>query len=149
MANEPPNIQEFNQIAVVVFAKLYIEHPFDKTLDVADIAQVIGVSPTEMLPSGHNFDKMFERTIRWLHEQDFINTYGSNAREQATLTARGFAAMKVLPPALGGTPPQVPTGSTGAALVEATKAASEGNRNRLFEYAGSFTYGIIKSASGF
>jgi hypothetical protein len=39
----------------VVFSQLYVAHPLEKTLDPAEIAAVIGVSPTEMLPSGRRW----------------------------------------------------------------------------------------------
>jgi len=52
---QPQNIQEFNQIAVVIFAQLYIEHPIAKTVDVAEVAALLGKTPTTVLPSGRSF----------------------------------------------------------------------------------------------
>jgi hypothetical protein len=86
----PQNIQEFNQIILVVFSQLYVAHPLEKTLDPAEIAGLLGVSPTGTLPSGRRFDEVFENTMRWLHTQGFTNTYGSHARERATLTGRSL-----------------------------------------------------------
>jgi hypothetical protein len=87
-ADEPQNIKEFNQITLVVFSKLYVEHPLEKTIDPAEVAAVLGVSPTGNLPSGRPFKKVFEETMRWLHTQGFTNTYGSHASERASLGFR-------------------------------------------------------------
>jgi hypothetical protein len=80
---QPQNIQEFDQIAAVIFAQLYKAHPYEKTLDAASIAAVLSVSPDAIMPSGRRFDDVFESTIRWLHEQGFTNTYGGQSRERA------------------------------------------------------------------
>ncbi len=146
----PPNIQEFNQIILVIFSQLYVAHPLEKTLDPAEIAALIGVSPTGTLPSGRRFDEVFESTMRWLHVQGFTNTYGSNARERATLTARALAAMNAVPPALEGTRgmPSLPTGTTGTTLVEATEQAKQGRTKQLVDLAGSFIGSVIKSTLG-
>ena len=156
ISNEPPqNIKEFNQIVVVVFSQLYVAHPMEKTLDPAEIAAVIGLSLTEMLPSGRRFDEVFEGTMRWLHTQGFTNTYGSHAHERATLTARALVAMNAVPPALqgpGGTTLSLPTtatGNTGTVMVAATEqAASHGNRTQIVDLAGSFIGSVIRSALG-
>jgi hypothetical protein len=42
---QPKNIQEFDQIAVVIFSQPYNAHPYEKTLDVAEIASVLGMTP--------------------------------------------------------------------------------------------------------
>jgi hypothetical protein len=148
----PQNIQEFNQIILVVFSKLYVEHPLEKTLDPAEIAELLGVSPTGTLPSGRRFNEVFESTMRWLHAQGFTNTYGSNAHERATLTARALNVMNAIPPALKGqsVPALASTNaSTGAVLVEATnQAASQGSRKQLVDLAGSFIGSIIRSTLG-
>jgi hypothetical protein len=78
-SGQPQNIQEFNQIAAVIFAQLYNAHPYDRMLDVADIAKVIGVTPTTVLPSGRRFDEVFESTRRWLHEQGYTHTHTHGA----------------------------------------------------------------------
>jgi hypothetical protein len=150
----PPNIQEFNQIVLVVFSQLYVAHPMERTLDPTEIAAVIGVSPTGTLPSGRRFDEVFESTMQWLQTQGFTKSYGSYARERATLTARALVAMNAVPPALqtpSGTIPSLPktSATTGSTIVEATKqAASYGNRTQLAELAGSFIGGIIKATLG-
>jgi hypothetical protein len=144
ISNElPQNIKEFNEIVLVVFSQLYKEHPVEKTLDLAEIAAVIGVSPTDVLPSGRSFDKVFDSTMQWLRTQGFTHGNASYAHERATLTARGLAAMNALPQAVGTMP-----STTGAVLVQAEQAASRGDRKQLVELAGSFIGSIIKSALG-
>lgn len=150
---QPHNIQDFNQIAVVIFAQLYNAHPYEKTLDVADIAAVVGVTPTTVLPSGRRFDEVFESTVRWLHEQGYIHTRGSHARERVTLSAKALYAMNVVPPALQGpggipSPPQVTTGSTGTAMVQATEQAAQGRTKQLVDLAGTFIGAIIRTTLG-
>ena len=149
----PQNVKEFNQIILVVFSQLYVAHPLEKTLDPAEIAAVIGVSPDGTLPSGRRFDEVFESTMRWLHTQGFTNTYGSHARERATLTARALAAMNAVPPALQGPNsimPSLPqtTGTTGTALVEATEQAKQGRTKQLVDLGGSLIGSIIRSTLG-
>jgi hypothetical protein len=149
----PQNIQEFNQIIVVVFSQLYVAHPMEKTLDPAEIAEVIGVSPTGTLPSGRRFADVFVMTVRWLNDQGFIRANGEDAHERATLTARALVAMNAAPPALvpkGITPPlpTEPTANTGTTLVRATTAVSQGNRTQLVELAGSFIGSVIKATLG-
>jgi hypothetical protein len=55
MAETPPNIDEFNQIAALVFAQLYREFPVVVDIDKRAIAKALGVSETSwdnyMLPS--------------------------------------------------------------------------------------------------
>jgi hypothetical protein len=48
----PQNIREFNQIILVGFSQLFPAHPLEKTLDPAEIVEVIGVSPTGRCPQG-------------------------------------------------------------------------------------------------
>jgi hypothetical protein len=149
----PQHMREFNEIASAVLARLYDAFRLEKTIDPAEIAVAMGVAPTGTLPSGRPFEEVFEAAMRRLHTQGFTNTYGSHARERATLTARSLYAMNVVPPALQGprdivSLPQATTGTTGTAVVEATDQAAQGKRKQLVDLAGSFIGSMIRSTLG-
>jgi hypothetical protein len=73
MPETPPNIDDFNKIAALVFAQLYREFPVPIDIDRAGIAKALGVPEKEkewrnfILPSGRSFDAMLNRTIGWLY----------------------------------------------------------------------------------
>lgn len=151
---QPQNIQEFNQIAVVIFAQLYIAHPVPKTVDVAEVAALFEMTPTTVLPSGRSFNEVFTSTVWWLHEQGYTFTRGSVGVGAMTLSDKTFYAMNVMPPALQGpsgaglSSPTTPTGNTGMALVQATEQATQGRTKQLVDLAGTLIGSIIKSTLG-
>jgi hypothetical protein len=135
----PPNIDEFNQIVAVVFAKLYIAHPVPKTLEVAEIAEVLGVSPTATLGSGRSFDEIFEHTMRWLLDQHYTHSYACHARERAVLTDKALFVMNAVPSNLD-------QRTRGSELVEATQQAnSESGRRKLGELTGALFGAMLKA----
>jgi hypothetical protein len=148
----PQNIREFNQIILVVFSQLFLTHPLEKTLDPAEIAEVIGVSPTGTLPSKRGFAEVFVNTMRWLHTQGFTNTYGSHAHQKVTLTARALDAMNAVPPALKASSDTVASlpaqSNTGTVMVVASEHATHGDRKHLVDLAGSLIGSVIESAIG-
>jgi hypothetical protein len=136
----PPNIQEFNEITAVIFAQLYISHPFPKTLEPDEIASVLGMSRSDKMPSGRTFGDVFAHTLGWLISQEFVLALGAHARDRDLLTAKALAAMNVVPPALGQ--------SLGAQITEATKeGSSETGKNKMAELIGNFFGGFAASAA--
>jgi hypothetical protein len=70
MPEAPPNIQEFNLIAGLIFAQLYQAFPVVEDVDQAEIARAMGVVGTDganhILPSGRSFNEILAHTIAWL-----------------------------------------------------------------------------------
>jgi hypothetical protein len=75
MAETSPNINEFNQIAALVFAQSYREFPVVVDIDRGAIAKALGVSERDwgnhMLPSGRSFDDVLSGTIGWLMADNY------------------------------------------------------------------------------
>lgn len=132
--NLPPNIAEFNEITAVIFAQLYIAHPMPKTLEPNEIADVLGRSHADTLPSGRTFNEVFAHTIAWLVHERYIFPNGSHPRERVQLTDKALVAMNVVPPQLDR--------SRGSELVDASKQGAPDRRRSKFAELGS---GIISS----
>jgi hypothetical protein len=138
MPDIPPNIKEFNEITAVIFAELYRSHPKPATIETTRIAQILGHSPTDILPSGRSFQDMEVHTLHWLDAEGFISHMsGSMTASRCTLTARSLGGFKDV-------------GSELAQVAEKGSSA-EGKKQiaeLMGEFFGSFTGSVIKSMSG-
>jgi hypothetical protein len=135
MTNQlPPNIEEFNELIAVIFAQLYIAHPMPKTLEPAEVAEVLGRVPTATLPSGRTFNDVFAHTVGWLVHERYIYPNGSHPRERAQLTDKALVAMNVVPPQLNR--------SRGSVLVDVSNQGSADSRRGKFAELGS---GIVSA----
>jgi hypothetical protein len=76
MSDVPPNIQEFNTIAGLVFAQLYKAFPAGAKIDRGAIAGAMGAEGNDWdkheLPSGRQLDQMFKDTFSWLDKEGYI-----------------------------------------------------------------------------
>jgi hypothetical protein len=70
----PSNIREFNEIAGVIFARLYQAFPVSLNLDRNWIAQSLGHQMSDKLPSGRPFNEVLIHTGHWLLTEGFILT---------------------------------------------------------------------------
>jgi hypothetical protein len=133
-----PNIQEFNEITAIILAELYKTHPHPATIDPAEVAKQLGVSPSDQMPSGKTFTDMFVHTLTWLANEGFVSRHGSIAPYRSNLTARTLAGLK---------------NDLGSQLVDATRnGSSHDGKVALAEmvgsFFGSFTGSIAKALSG-
>jgi hypothetical protein len=145
MPKLPPNIEEFNTIAGLIFAQLYQAFPI--LVDLIDrqaVAKAMGVGAdlaTHKLPSGRSFADVFVHTISWLNAEDYIKAAGGHPAERVTLSTKGLAAMNAVPPGL--------EHSLGSEL---TKAAGDhsapGVATRVAEIMGAFAGSFTKSFTG-
>ena len=101
MPETPPNINEFNQIAALVFAQLYREFPVVVDIDRGAIAKALGVSEgdwgTYMLPSGRSFNDVLSGTIGWLMADKYTIGNGSSPFQRVILTTKGLRVMNAVP----------------------------------------------------
>ena len=78
MSDAPPNIQEFNQIAALIFAQLYKAFPAVEDIDREGIAKAIGVVGADwsqhQLRSGRTLGQMVAYTIGWLNSEEYISS---------------------------------------------------------------------------
>jgi hypothetical protein len=120
MAETPPNINEFNQIAALVFAQLYRAFPVVADIDREAIAKALGVSEenwaNHMLPSGRSFNDMLSGTIGWLMADNYTIGYGSSPSQSVMLTTKGLQVMNAVPSPLKET--------VGTELRKATETSS-------------------------
>jgi hypothetical protein len=54
-AELPPNIKEFNEITAVILAECYKSHPKATAVHVGRIAQMLGVSASDVMPQAGRF----------------------------------------------------------------------------------------------
>lgn len=143
MPRSPPNIEEFNQFAGLVFAQLYKAFPLPEDIDKAKIAEAMGVSDPDwskyILPSGRSFNEMLAHTIAWLNSEDFIRASGGHPAAHVLLTTKGLAAMSARPAGLEET--------LGTELTNAAGSGSNLNLSGIGEMVGSFFGGLIKTLS--
>ena len=142
MAETPPNIDEFNQIAALVFAQLYREFPVVVDIDRAAIAKVLGVSQgnwgDHMLPSGRSFNDVLSSTIAWLAVEDYTLAAGPHPSSRVVLTTKGLKAMNAVPSPL--------TETVGTELRKATERASGPvNFSSIGDLIGGVIGGLTKS----
>ena len=126
MAEIAPNIDEFNQIAALVFAQLYREFPVVVDIDQGAIAKAFGVSEgtwgNHMLPSGRSFNVVLSGTIGWLRVEGYIVGFGAIPISSVVLTTKGLKAMHAVPSPLK----EIigPVGTVGTELRNATETRS-------------------------
>lgn len=98
MAETPPNINEFNQIAALVFAQLYRAFPVEVDIDGEAIAKALGVEGNwgnHMLPSGRSFYDMLSGTIGWLMADNYIRFQPLSKREAHNKRAAGHECSSI------------------------------------------------------
>jgi hypothetical protein len=144
MSGDPPNIQEFNTIAGLVFAQFYEAFPSRKDIDYDRVARGMGVEGNDWsahkLPSGRGLRATISETLEWLNAEEFIRSYGNYLPPaQARLTTKGFAAMNAVPEGL--------KEKLGVELTKAVdKAPSSGvNTSAIGDLMGGFFGGLMKS----
>lgn len=126
MSDVPPNIQEFNQIAALIFTQLYKSFPADEDIDREGIAKAMGVVGADwsqhQLPSGRTLGQMVAYTIGWLNTEDYTraSAFGSHPAAHVLLTTKGLAAMNA-----------VPSGLRESLGTELTKAVGQGSTSSL------------------
>jgi hypothetical protein len=138
MSGEPPNIQEFNTIAGLVFAQLYEALPSRKNIDFDRVAREMGVEGKDWsahkLPSGRGLRATISETIDWLNAEEFIRSHGLSPPEQVTLTTKGLAVMNA-----------VPEGLKEKLGVELTKAVDQKSYSGIGDLIGGILGGFTKS----
>jgi hypothetical protein len=140
MAELPPNVQEFNVIAGLIFAQLYRAFPVRvSVIDRSAIAKAMGIETESwadhVLPSGRSFPDMVASTTNWLINERYIRA--SLGAEGATLTERGLAAMNAIPSGL--------QQSVGTELTIAADKGWTGSMGPIGELIGNMIGGTIKS----
>jgi hypothetical protein len=106
MSDDPPNIQEFNTIAGLIFAQLYKAFPVVENIDREGIAKAMRVEGSSgdwsahRLRSGRSFSEALSFTILWLKDEGYTRAYGTMPSERVTLTTRGLMAMNAAPSSL-------------------------------------------------
>jgi hypothetical protein len=141
MTNLPPNIQEFNAIAGLIFNQLYKVFPvIVPLLDRDVIAKAFGVQGTDWsghtLPSGRSFSEMLSYTTAWLVQEEYVKSFGSHPSERMTLTTKGLIAMNAVPSGL-----KAPLGT------ELSKVAEDPNidTSKIGDFIGGLFGGLTKS----
>jgi hypothetical protein len=142
MTELPPNIQQFNIVAGLIFAQLYKAFPHRINIDAEGIASAMGITgewQAHVLPSGCTFPAVVSDTLSWLADENFIDLFGLAAPGvSARLAGKGLAAMNAVPVGLKAT--------VGSSLtVEADKGWKSG-LGPVGELIGSILGGAIKSA---
>jgi hypothetical protein len=137
----PPNIQEFNVIAGLIFNQLYKVFPvIVDRIDREAIAQAFGVQGSDWsahkLPSGRSFSEMLSYTGGWLVQEEYIKSFGAHPSERVILSTKGLIAMNA-----------VPTGLKGPLGTELSKAADGPNVNTsaIGDFIGGLFGGFTKS----
>lgn len=140
--NLPPNVEEFNIIAGLIFAQLY--QAFPVVVDLIDrvaIAKAMGVADDQALASGRTFNLIATYTIAWLSAEGYIRSGGAHPAERVVLATRGLGAMNAIPPGLG-----QPLGSALARTAREPKGPDAANR--IAELMGSFAGSFTRSFTG-
>jgi hypothetical protein len=146
MSDVPPNIQEFNTIAGLIFAQLHRAFPIVEDIDRKGIAKAMGVVGDDWskheLPSGRSFNDMLAGTIGWLKAEGFTKVYGAHPAERVLLTEKGLAAMNAVPSGL--------KESLGTELRKAAEGGSTSNPDlsRIGDLIGGVFGGLTKSIFG-
>jgi hypothetical protein len=147
MGEVPPNIQEFNQVAGLIFAQLYKIFPRIEDIDRNGIAEAMGVPALEgtswgdhKLVSGQSFNEMLAHTIGWLNDQDYIKAFGSHPSQRVVLTDLGLRAMNAIPSALDQ--------SIGSALKNEADKGPSRDMSKIGDFVGGVFGGFTKSMSG-
>jgi hypothetical protein len=144
MAEAPANIQDFNQIAGMIFVQLYKAFPRVEDIDRNGIAQAVGVPlldganwENHKLPSGRSFNEMLSHTIAWLNDQDYIKACGGHPSQRVILTDRGLRAMNAMPMSLDQ--------SIGSALKNEADKGNSRDLSKIGDFVGGMLGGFSKS----
>jgi hypothetical protein len=141
MPETPPNIDDFNKIAALVFAQLYREFPIPVDIDRAGIAKALGVEKdwaNFMLPSGRSFDAMLNATVGWLKADEYTIASGHHPSMKVVLTTKGLRAMNAVPSPLKET--------VGTELRKATETNSGAfDLSKIGDLIGGTIGGLMKS----
>jgi hypothetical protein len=130
MSELPTNIQEFNKICALVFARLYQTFPRLVDVDRKAIAETLGITDPSELDS----------TLTWLARNDYTKiTDVQNPWRQITLADKGLAAMSLIPSGLKQT--------VGTTIVNAVEGPPSPELSRIGDLVGGFMGGLIKSVS--
>ena len=137
-AELPPNIKEFNEITATILAELYRSHPKPATIETGRVAQVLGVAPTDEMPSRRTFQDMEVHTLHWLAAEGFVtHMSGPITAARCTLTARTLAGIRAAGPEF-------------AAAVD--QGSSEAGKRKMAEamgnFFGAFTGSVVKTLAG-
>jgi hypothetical protein len=140
---EPANIQEFNQIAALVFAQLYKAFPDLVNINRPAIAVAMGAEEQNwnsyVLASGRSAQAVISLTVGWLASEGYTKFFGDHPADRVMLTTRGLAAMNAMPSGLGQT--------VGTALVRATQGDAF-DRSKIGDLIGGVIAGIAKQIGG-
>ena len=142
MPETPPNIDDFNKIAALIFTQLYREFPVPVDINREVIAKAMGVPEKDwgnfMLPSGRSFAAMLNATIGWLKANKYTMAPGADPSKSVILTTKGLRAMNSVPSPLRET--------VGTELREATETHSGAfDLPRLGDLIGGMIGGLWKS----
>ena len=142
MPETPPNIDDFNKIAALVFAQLYREFPVPVNIEREAIAKALGTSEKDwgnfMLPSGRSFDAMLNATISWLKADEYMRAFGPPPHTRVALTTKGLRVMNAVPSPLKET--------VGTELRKATETNSGAfDVSKIGDLIGGTIGGLMKS----
>jgi hypothetical protein len=143
MPQTPPNIDEFNKIAAMVFAQLYKEFPVPIDINREVIAKAMDVPEKDWgnftLPSGRSFAVILNTTIGWLKAAEYTMTSDpANPSKSVILTTKGLRALNSVPSPLRET--------IGTELREATETHSGAfDLSRIGDLIGGMIGGLWKS----
>jgi hypothetical protein len=131
MSELPTNIEQFNRISALVFARLYQAFPNLVDIDMTEIAKAVGIADVSAL----------KPTLTWLARNDYTKvTDLNNPWRQITLSDKGLTAMNEKPEGLKQT--------VGTTIVNAAGGAQLPGLSGIGEAVGGVIGGVIKSLSG-
>jgi hypothetical protein len=142
MPETPPNIDDFNKIAALIFAQLYREFPVPVDINRAVIARALGAPEKDwgnfMLPSGRSVDAMLNTTTGWLKADEYTMAFGPSPSQSVVLTTKGLRVMNAVPSPL--------KESIGTELRRATETHSGAlDLSKIGDLIGGTIGGLMKS----
>jgi hypothetical protein len=138
MADNPPNIDEFNKITVLIFAQLFPVFPKPVDIDKLQIFRAMGTG--DKLASGQSLSEMLMHTINWLIREGYITSLGLIPTERVVLTQKGLTAMNAVPSGLNQ--------SVGTAITKAVEGGGQFGMAQFGDLIGGLFGGFTKSISG-
>ncbi|WP_145133629.1 MULTISPECIES: hypothetical protein [unclassified Pseudomonas] len=129
------NIETFDQLTGLIFAKLYERFPIPASLDIMEFHEVFSSTGEEA-----DIDtSFFNASVRWLIDSGYISDRaiwaGTNNFQQCTLTAKALEILKGTPSVLSGK-------SIGDELQTAVKSGTLESLKALTNEALSRGFGI-------